>query len=256
MAAKRLDQYRGRLTASQIAAGMNAANANAKRLADVAVTLLEGGNHPLAASIAVLSIEEAGKVPILRYLSVARTDDEVSQCWRDYRSHTKKNVMWLFPQLVEEGARRLDEFRSLFDEDAEHPFLLDQLKQLGFYTDCLGDAHWSVPDEVIDLDLANSLVRTAVLLGKSKKVTEAEVDLWVKHLGPAWKGPMERMEHALVEWDKEMQEMGLAESSGTSFEEFILHGVGADQARTNLAAGPPSSSNRDDEREPPGKYDR
>ena len=85
--------------------------------------------------------------------------------------------MWLFPQLVGDGARHLGEFRSLVDKGAEHPFLLDQLKQLGFYTDCLGDAHWSVPDEVVDLDLATSLVRTAVLLANAKKVTEEEMDL-------------------------------------------------------------------------------
>ncbi|MBN1085452.1 AbiV family abortive infection protein [Erwinia aphidicola] len=36
----------------------------------------------------------------------------------------------------------------------EHPFALDQLKQISFYTDCLGKAHWSIPDNVIDRDTA------------------------------------------------------------------------------------------------------
>lgn len=232
MVAKRLDQYRGRLTAAQTAEGMNAATANAKRLVEVAETLLEKGNHPLAASIAALSIEEAGKNSILRELALARTDEEVTECWRAYRSHTRKNVMWLFPELIGEGARRLGDFHGLFEEGADHPFLLDQLKQLGFYTDCLGDAHWSVPDDVIDLDLATSLVRTALLLAHPKEVTEQEIDLWIKHLGPVWKGPMEHMEHALVEWDREMRAKGLADSRATSFEEFILHGVGEDETRT------------------------
>ena len=38
----------------------------------------------------------------------------------------------------------------LVSGDSDHPYVLDQLKQIAFYTDCLGDAHWSIPDEVID----------------------------------------------------------------------------------------------------------
>lgn len=53
---------------------------------------------------------------------------------------------------------------------------------------------------------------------------------------------MEHMEHALVEWDKEMQEKGLADSLGTSFEEFILHGVGTDEPRSTPTVEPPSSA--------------
>ena len=42
----------------------------------------------------------------------------------------------------------------LFDETSDHPFVLDNLKQLGFYTDCLGKATWALPWKVIDEDLA------------------------------------------------------------------------------------------------------
>lgn len=228
MMKKRLDQYKGRLTASQIAEGTNAALANAKRLRDAASLLLESQNYPLAASIAALAIEESGKVPILRSLAVARTDEEVALYWREYRSHTRKNVMWLLPQLVAQGARRLDDFRSLFEEDAEHPFLLDQVKQIGFYTDCLGNAHWSVPTKVIDAKLATLLVRTALVFARPKEVTVTEIELWIKHIGPVWKGPKELMEHALVQWYKEMQEKGLVEGEENAMEKFILYGVGTD----------------------------
>jgi AbiV family abortive infection protein len=83
LANKNLDQYRGRLKPSQIADGINAALDNAKSLADAASLLLRSQNYPLAASIAALAIEEAGKVPILRSLAVAKTDEEVAQCWRE-----------------------------------------------------------------------------------------------------------------------------------------------------------------------------
>ena len=72
MAKGQLSQYNGRLTPPQIADGMNAAIRNARRLADDARTLLDLGSYPTAASLAVLSIEERGKVSILRHLAMVR----------------------------------------------------------------------------------------------------------------------------------------------------------------------------------------
>ena len=63
---RKLDSYRGRLTAAQIAQGMNAARDNAQRLATDAATLLDARRFPTAASLAFLSIEESGKISILR----------------------------------------------------------------------------------------------------------------------------------------------------------------------------------------------
>jgi AbiV family abortive infection protein len=138
---KKLDAYRGRLSAAQIAAGMNAAAKNARRLVEDAATLLAAGRFPTAASLATLAIEEAGKISILRMLALATSDAEAAEAWKDFRSHTRKNSAWLLPQLAATGARKLDDFRPLFDEASDHPFMLDQIKQLGFYTDCLGKAH-------------------------------------------------------------------------------------------------------------------
>ena len=66
---KGLDSYSGRLTASEIAAGMNAARRNAQRLCSDASLLLEQERYPSAAALAVLSIEEAGKTSTLQALS-------------------------------------------------------------------------------------------------------------------------------------------------------------------------------------------
>ena len=225
MSKKRLDQYRGKLDPKQIAEGMNVAIENAKRLADTASLILEHGDHALAASLSALSIEESGKLMILRSLAVAHDDKDVVECWRQYRSHTKKNVIWPFLKLFAKGARCLKDFAPLFDKEAEHPFLLDHVKQLGFYTDCLGKAHWSVPRAAINEELAKILVRTASILAKDRTVTHAEVELWIKHIGPVWKGPQELMEHGLAQWYREMQNQGLAEKGPNAMEEFILHGV-------------------------------
>jgi AbiV family abortive infection protein len=225
VAKQRLDQYKGHLEPSQIAEGMNAALDNAKRLAKAASLLLTKGDYALAASLSALSIEESGKLHVLRSLAVARDDKEVVECWREYRSHTKKNMMWPFHELFAKGARRLDDFTSLFGKDGEHPFLLDQLKQIGFYTDCLGKAHWSIPGAAIDHDLAKILVDTANIFANGRNITETEIQLWIKHLGPVWNGPKELMEHGLVRWYTEMQDQGLVEKGPNAMEEFIVSGV-------------------------------
>jgi AbiV family abortive infection protein len=134
----KLNQYQGRLTPPQIAEGIIAATRNARRLADDAVLLLNNCRFASAASLAILYIEESGKTSILRQLSVAKSGLELSKCWRDYRSHIRKNALGSLFDLFARGARKLDEFRDLFSGNAEHPYLLDQLKQIGFYTDCLG----------------------------------------------------------------------------------------------------------------------
>ncbi|MHA2172859.1 MAG: AbiV family abortive infection protein, partial [Candidatus Kariarchaeaceae archaeon] len=184
--------------------------------------------YPPAASLAILSIEESGKVSILRALSVARNEKEIKETWREYRSHTKKNVAWLLPELVAEGARKLDNLKPLFDENSDHPYLLDQIKQIGFYTDCLGEIHWSIPDDVIDIQLSKLLVKISGILRQDKETSPKEIELWIKHIGPVWKGNLSWMKKALVNWWAEMRENGLASEDDTEFEQFLYHGISKD----------------------------
>src|SRR5271157_2624885 len=132
---RRLNQYFGKLTAEKIAEGMNAARKNANRLVTDARLLYENGRYASALALAILSIEEVGKEPILRVLALAADEMDLRSGWRDYRSHAKKNVLWPLLDLFRRGARRANDFASLFDDDAEHPQLLDNMKQLCFYTD-------------------------------------------------------------------------------------------------------------------------
>jgi AbiV family abortive infection protein len=185
---KKLDAYRGKLSPADIAKGMTAAAFNSCCLANDAATLLAAGRFPTAASLATLAIDEAGKASVLRALALAKSDTEIKEEWKAYRSHTSENVAWLLPTLAAAGARKLDDLRPLFDEQSDHPFVLDQLKQLGFYTDCLGSGHWAIPTEVIDEDLALMLVNVADVLAKGKEVSKHEVQLWIEHIGPVWKG--------------------------------------------------------------------
>jgi AbiV family abortive infection protein len=224
MTKRKLDSYKGKLSADQIVAGINAAIENAKRLAEDALLLFEAGRFPSAASLAILSIEESGKVSILRSLALAKTDEDIADAWRDYRSHTKKNVSWLLPQLTDQGARKLDDFKPLFEQSSGHPYVLDQLKQIGFYTDCLGRAHWSMPQEVIDESLAKMLVQVAKLFARDKHVSKTEIDLWIKHIGPVWRRNPSWMKRALSNWYREMQDAGLAPAGENEMEKFTKWG--------------------------------
>jgi AbiV family abortive infection protein len=108
---KKLQQYKGFLAPSQITDGMNAAIRNACRLAGDAELLLNEKRYPTAASIATLSIEESGKLMVLRHLAGVKNPTELKKRWREFRSHTKKNIMWLFPQFVSEGGKKVKRFR-------------------------------------------------------------------------------------------------------------------------------------------------
>ena len=218
---KGLGQWKNSLKPDQIAEGMNAANKNARRLIEDAEILFDLNRFPSALSLSILSIEESGKVSILRELALAKNGDQVKEAWKAYRSHTKKNIMWLFPHLASSGANKLDQFRSLFDKKAEHPLLLDNLKQIGFYTDCLGKAHWSVPEQIIDRDNTEDILKVAKLMCKDRVYTTKEIELWVKHIKPVWKGSMDSMKSALNNWFDEMVKENLISEGQYSFKDFV-----------------------------------
>ncbi|MBL7165041.1 MAG: AbiV family abortive infection protein [Dehalococcoidales bacterium] len=118
---KAFNSYRGTLTPAQIVEGTNAACANAKRLLHDAKLMFESDRYPTAVALSILSIEESGKVPILRLLSLANTQESAISKWKEYRSHTSNNVLWSFPSFAAKGARTLEEFKPLFDEHSEDP---------------------------------------------------------------------------------------------------------------------------------------
>lgn len=218
----RATKYRGELSPIQIADGINAACRNARRLADDAKLLLDAGSYPTAAAIAALSIEESGKGSVLRGLALAPNEPARRRAWKDYQSHRSKNAMWILPDLVARGARDLDSLRLAADSAAVHTAMLDQLKQLGLYTDCLGDAHWSEPANVIDESLARSLVSIADLLVSKETVTEKEIELWIEHMRPDYGAPLGRMKAALLNWYTAMSQNGLWEDGDIGVEAFVV----------------------------------
>ncbi|QZN90448.1 AbiV family abortive infection protein [Idiomarina abyssalis] len=216
-----LKQFKSNLSYSQIADGMNVACENARRLIEDAQILFDSQRYPSAASLAILAIEESGKTAILREMATARDGKALKAAWKSYRSHTKKNVAWILPDLVFNGARKLEEFAQITYPQGEHPKVLDNVKQIGFYTDCLGNAHWSVPSVVIDESTAKSILSVAQILSKSRVHTEREIELWVAHIGPVKESTLEQQKEALYGWFRAMESEGLIEEGEIPFSKFL-----------------------------------
>lgn len=216
---KILNSYAGPLTPAQIAEGISAAQANALRLLEDAKLLLGAGRFPSAAALAILSIEERGKTGILKRLAIVSDTADVKQVWREYRSHRAKNAGWVLPQLVSQGARTMQSMAAGVDPDAEHAGILDALKQVSFYTDCLGKRHWSVPKEVIDEDLARSMVSTAEMMWGSRAITLREVELWAQIVGPHYN--LRSMATAVVQWQHAMLTEGLSDTTPEELVAFM-----------------------------------
>lgn len=235
--ARRLDQYTGKLTLEQIAEGMNLAKRNARRLYEDAKTLFDAGRYPTALSLAILSIEEAGKAPILRRMTTETSSDQVKALWKEYRSHTRKNVAWTVLQHVNwGGVTKLEELRPMYDETSNHPFLLDQFKQLGFYTDCLGKAHWAVPVEVIEKELVERLLMVARVHSGVTEVTARELQLWQQHVGDTRQyADFLVAKKALANWYEAMQAEGLYPEGPNEMKAFVEQGIQLTPSRPNMA---------------------
>jgi AbiV family abortive infection protein len=217
----RLSQFRGTLTAEQIAEGMNRALQNASRLAQDAATLFASARLPSSTALSILSIEESGKVALLRQMAISGDQKEWQTNWKAYRSHTKKNLLWILGDLVRQGKTTLEDLNLVADPKSEHPDVLDNLKQLCLYTDCFTSAKWSSPTEIDLEELAPYLLKMAQLLASAKVVNAKEVELWRKHLFPVKNEPFASQKGAVAAWYHEMKLHGLSDEDLERVEAFL-----------------------------------
>ena len=211
--------YFGPLSTKHVADGMNAAVRNAARLYEDAKTLHEAGRYPSACSLAILSIEEAGKMNILRTISAQTDPKALKAAWKDYRSHRAKNASWIIAELYKQGARKLTDLAPMFDKDSDHTQLLDTVKQLGFYSDCLGEVHWSEPEKVIDEALSSQILFVAKVLRPKREVSEREMELWAHHVAQHWGTP--KMMQGAMDFQLAMTREGLSDHSPEKIAEFF-----------------------------------
>jgi AbiV family abortive infection protein len=218
---KPLKQYNGSLTPPQIAAGINAARRNAARLIEDADILFKQRRWATAATLAILFIEEFGKTYILRTLALVQGIPALQKHWREYRSHTKKNVLGLFPELVRKGAHSLEDFQPIFDLKAAHPHQIEQIKQLSIYTDCYFEGCWSEPEMVVDEQLSEYLLRTAKLIMSTHEVSAREIELWIEHVGSSLTLDPEQRKAAIIDWYTAMKEEKLFKNEDIDISHFI-----------------------------------
>jgi len=217
--------YRGELSPDDVAKGMEYAIENSKRLANDARILFNAESYPSSCALAILSIEESGKLSILRRMALGVDSKTIKSMWKEFSSHTDKNFMWMFLGMVSSGARKLDDFRRLFYKSNAN--LLNNIKQISLYSGCYGKKHWSNPEEVIDRDFSLFLLETAELLASSEKkyASVRAVELWVEYLQPVWGSDFESQANAVAEWHQALIEDGLAEEGKFSMDEFVKNGV-------------------------------
>ncbi len=215
-----LTQYKGPLSLEQAAQGIAFARSNADRLTSDAEILLGAKRYPSAIALAVLAIEELGKVQILKSMILHTDPAELKKSWKEYRSHRAKNVQWILPGLAAEGARTLEQLRAATEAKGEHTALLDAVKQLAFYSDCLGEnARWSNPEDAVEPQLAASILGVAKLLNRDKVTEVRELELWVKLVGPHYAKPS--MVDALLNFQRQMFEEGLTDIPMETMEAFV-----------------------------------
>jgi len=135
LVSKFLSQFKGQpLTDEQIASGMHLCYWNAKELFEDAELLNKSGSYARAFSLAILSLEELAKVPILAETLFYRKDDteKWEKFWESFKSHSDKQLMWsTYGTFLKKIG--IDHYGDRYSSDLQP--LLDKFKQLGFYVD-------------------------------------------------------------------------------------------------------------------------
>lgn len=108
------NQYFGKLDSEKAAEGINLAIKNSQRLLKDAEILFEQESYSSSVALVILSIEESGKVPIIRRVLLEEDDKQRAKAWKSFRNHLQKNNQWILPDLVSKGSNTLDELKKMF----------------------------------------------------------------------------------------------------------------------------------------------
>jgi AbiV family abortive infection protein len=204
-------RYNQRLTPKKAAEGIKTILKNARSLLSDAQLLFDNNKYERATVLAILAIEEFGKVPIIRSILLENDQKELNKEWKRFRSHYEKNWGLAVSDYVTHNSNNIEDFRPIF-ENNDYGKVFDQLKQLGIYTDLFKNGNWSSPDKVITIEIATSILTSAKSFagkGEQAMTTEQELELWIKHLKPVWKKDMLEMKQALINCYDEAESLGV-----------------------------------------------
>lgn len=211
----RSKQFKGILDPKSAAIGIRLAYKNAEDLLMDAEILFLNKRFERSVALAILAIEEAGKCTIIRAMLLAVHQNRIKKEWQNYRRHTEKNLAWVLPELVANGANHIDDLKKVFDPESDHGVTLDNIKQLSFYTDIFGSGNWHKPSDAVDESFAKQILFIAKSIVGIDRVmtTEKELELWVKHLKPAQTLGRQRMKEALFDCYVEAEKLGIIDES-------------------------------------------
>lgn len=211
-----------------IAEGCNLAMENAARLAKDARCLFDEGSYQSAAALATLSIEESGKVHVLEHLALADDEKEAKAIWRRFRKHTDKNIFWSFSLEKDQGL--IDALEKYFSKDLQQPQLLETLKQLSLYTDCVGSGRWMSPCHIAEdiiKPFAEGLIKIGELHSSIHHRTVRDIEILIEYVKPVKHQPKEVIEYAMAEYMRKLQQEGLMPAKIDII--GMLTGTGSDQ---------------------------
>lgn len=193
----RLKEHRGPLTSDQVAKGISTARTNAADLYKAAEVLLQAGHSAPAAALAILACEETYKEMILYNLLLADSDEEVKNCWREFRSHAVKQTVLNGVQVlssIDFAGGGVEKVLQAINAELQRRVPVEIRKQLLLYSNCLSGPKWTLPRDQITIDEAKKLLDAArQALEAGQAFTTAELNLHKKYLkGIRTKSPPQR----------------------------------------------------------------
>ncbi len=214
-------KYRSGL--ASVLQGIHAAVTQGASLARSAERLQSEGDHALALSVAVLSLEEIGKALLIDGLLFAKAGDEKAAVFeRGHRKHTEKlRYVQALPMYLEKQAtadpRSEDakyheriaaatkDFNAARAElisalDVPEGFeALDRFKQRGFYTELKDGMIFELPAKSISLSLAAAVVTVARTAANAAEIPfEVGVEPYVEFI-EGIRGAMTEAQHQELE---------------------------------------------------------
>lgn len=154
-------QHWGALSTEKVAEGVNAALRNAQELYDEAKILFDQGRFARAASLAILSVEEAGKVFLLPLLLTTSDKKQLRLIWKGFRHHKHKNAhvhLQMTKGVPTPTTRHAIAAGKSIETWSDG---LEDYKQIGFYSDCTSTADWGIPSETIKKEGAELMMKFA-----------------------------------------------------------------------------------------------
>lgn len=107
---------------------------NAQSLSFDALLLKEHNRLSRSISLAVLAIEEIGKMEIVRRIFRCKDSNQRAKLWNDFRNHKAKNNQWVFYYLKINNATKKD-YDDIVGKGKNASNFLDGLKMSAFYVD-------------------------------------------------------------------------------------------------------------------------